>query len=131
VAFVAVGDWSYAEFLSDLAHRAGLALPVPVRLLLYIALLGGTVLGGWTAGRIQFTAPSVGSLIRCVFGGAMMGAAATLIPGGKIGLILAGMPLLWRYAWLAFASVCVTIYVAIRITGMETIEQVSATDAAG
>jgi hypothetical protein len=49
---------------------------------------------------------------------AMMGAAATLIPGGNLGLILVGMPLLWPYAWLAFASVCVTIYVAIRITGM-------------
>ncbi|MNT83615.1 hypothetical protein D3C72_2235130 [compost metagenome] len=46
----------------------------------------------------------------------MMGIGGTLIPGGNTGLVLVGMPLLWPYAWLAFASICITIYFAIHIT---------------
>ncbi|MGY2491792.1 YeeE/YedE thiosulfate transporter family protein [Cupriavidus sp. CP313] len=114
VALMAAGNWTYTELLSDLARGAELALPS--RLLLYITLLGGAVLGGCTAGRIQFVVPSVSGLVRCLFGGVMMGIGGTLIPGGNTGLVLVGMPLLWPHAWLAFASICITIYFAIRIT---------------
>ena len=34
------------------------------------------------------------------------------LPGGNDGLILVGMPLAWPYAWLAFATMCVTIAIA-------------------
>ena len=44
--------------------------------------------------------------------GGLMGVGATLVPGGSDGLILIGMPLLWPYAWIAFASMCITIYIA-------------------
>jgi toxin CptA len=44
-----------------------------------------------------------------------MGAGGALVPGGNDALILVGMPLLWPYAWLAFASMCCSIYLAIRI----------------
>lgn len=114
VAFAAAGDWTYTEFLTELAH--GSSSDLLARLILYAALLGGAILGGWTAGRIQFIRPRLDSLVRCLFGGVMMGVGGTLIPGGNIGLVLVGMPLLWPYAWLAFASICVTIYVAIRVT---------------
>ena len=45
-----------------------------------------------------------------------MGAGSALIPGGNDALVLVGMPLLWSYAWLAFASICITISVATVIT---------------
>ena len=38
-----------------------------------------------------------------------MGWGSLLIPGGNDGLILVGMPLLWPYAWVAFATMCVSI----------------------
>jgi toxin CptA len=38
-----------------------------------------------------------------------MGWGSLLLPGGNDGLILVGMPLAWPYAWLAFATMCVTI----------------------
>ena len=41
-----------------------------------------------------------------------MGWGSLLIPGGNDGLILVGMPLAWPYAWLAFATMCVTIATA-------------------
>ena len=39
-----------------------------------------------------------------------------LVLGGNDALVLVGMPLLWSYAWLAFASICITIFVATVIT---------------
>ena len=44
-----------------------------------------------------------------------MGAGGALVPGGNDALILVGMPLLWHYAWLTFASMCCAIYLAIRL----------------
>jgi toxin CptA len=54
-------------------------------------------------------------LMRCFAGGAVMGWGSLLIPGSNDGLILVGMPLLWPYAWLAFASMCATIGTALAI----------------
>jgi hypothetical protein len=46
----------------------------------------------------------------------IMGLGATLIPGGNTGLILIGVPLLQPYAWLAFLVICLTIFIAIRLS---------------
>ena len=67
------------------------------------------MIGGWTAGRFKHTRISVASLLRCVAGGMLMGGGSLLIPGGNDGLILVGMPLLWPYAWVAFATMCIAI----------------------
>ena len=53
-----------------------------------------------------------GQLLRCLVGGVLMGWGSLLLPGGNDGLILVGMPLAWPYAWLAFATMCVTIATA-------------------
>ena len=42
-------------------------------------------------------------------GGAVMGVAAGFIPGGNAALVLAEMPQLRPYAWLAFTSMCVAV----------------------
>jgi hypothetical protein len=76
-----------------------------------VALLAGAILGGWTAKRLKFVKPDLTSAARSFIGSAMMGAGSALIPGGNDALILVGIPLLWPYAWLAFASICVTIFV--------------------
>jgi len=112
-ALLTVGDWTYTETLAGLAR--GATFELTLRLLLIAALIAGSVLGGWTAGRIRHVAPSLASVGRCLAGGALMGAGAALIPGGNDGLVLVGMPLLWPYAWLAFASMCAAIYLAIRL----------------
>lgn len=43
----------------------------------------------------------------------LMGWGSPLIPGGNDGLILLGMPLLWPFAWCAFATMCVVIALAL------------------
>jgi uncharacterized membrane protein YedE/YeeE len=114
VALVTAGDWTYSEFLRDLAH--GVTSSWAAKSLLYLSLLAGAVFGGWTGGRLKHTAPDIPGVLRRLGGGVMMGAGGALIPGGNTGLVLIGMPLLLSYAWLAFTAICVTVYLAIRIT---------------
>lgn len=102
-----VGHWAYTDALAELAR--GMAHSLPARIGLLAALLGGAVLGGWTAGRLKSRRVDAATAARCLVGGALMGWGSLLIPGSNDGLILIGMPLLWPYAWLAFASMCVAI----------------------
>ena len=44
-----------------------------------------------------------------------MGVGGLIVPGHNDGLILVGMPLLWPYAWIAFAMMCVSIAAALLI----------------
>jgi len=102
-----VGAWAYTDVLAELAR--GMAASLAARFLLALALLAGAAWGGWTAGRFRATRITAAQLLRCLLGGALMGWGTLLIPGGNDGLILVGMPLLWPYAWVAFASMCVAI----------------------
>jgi hypothetical protein len=108
---VLVGAWAYTDVLAELAH--GMAGSLLARSLLLLALLAGATLGGYTAGRFRGTAVSLGQLAKCFAGGALMGWGSLLIPGGNDGLILVGIPLLWPYAWIAFATMCVSIGAAL------------------
>ena len=74
-----------------------------------LCLLLGALAGGWHAGRLRSVRVSAGALLRCFAGGLLMGWGSLLIPGGNDGLILIGMPLLWPYAWVGFATMCLTI----------------------
>lgn len=105
-----VGAWAYTDALAELAR--GMAGQLGARVLLLVALLAGAVAGGWTAGRLRSTRVTAAQLLRCFAGGALMGAGTLLIPGSNDGLILVGMPLLWPYAWAAFATMCLVIALA-------------------
>lgn len=104
------GAWAYTDALAALAR--GMADGLPTRLALALALLAGAVWGGWTAGRLRATRVRLRDLLRCTAGGALMGVGSLLIPGSNDALILVGMPLLWPYAWLGFATMCASIALA-------------------
>jgi toxin CptA len=107
VTLLLAGAWAYTDLLAALAH--GMTGNLALRVLLALALLGGAMLGGWQAGRLRRVPISAGALLRCTLGGVLMGWGSLLIPGSNDGLILMGMPLLWPYAWVAFATMCGTI----------------------
>ena len=113
ISFTTIGDWTYSKILSDLGRGAGPSSPST--LLLSVALLAGGVAGGLATGTSRSVVPNAVSMARCLVGGAIMGVSAVLIPGGNTGLTLIRMPLLWGYAWLAFAGICIGIYVPIKI----------------
>lgn len=106
-------NWTYSDVLSDLAH--GMTSGLSAKMLLGIVLLVGATAGGITAGRFKIVKPDLASMARHLVGGTLMGAGGLLIPGGNTGLALVGLPLLWPYAWLAFMSMCMTIYIALRV----------------
>jgi toxin CptA len=113
ILLLLVGAWSYTDFLAEAArHMSGNAL---VRGVLFFALFGGALAGGWTAGRIKPVKPSWAAVGRCLAGGFLLGLGGSLVPGANDGLILLGLPLLYPHAWVAFASMLVTIAAALAL----------------
>lgn len=110
IMLIAVGPWSYTEYLAEAAR--GMPRDAFSRSILLLSLLGGAILGGWTAGRIRTVPITAGSVVRCLLGGALMGLGSLMIPGGNDGLILVGIPLLHPYAWVALATMFATIAVS-------------------
>lgn len=108
-----MGAWAYTDVLAELAR--GMQMDLVTRVLLVIALFVGAFVGGMTAGRFSSTRISFNRLSKCLIGGALMGFGSVMIPGSNDGLILLGMPLLWPYAWVAFAAMCVSIGLAITL----------------
>jgi toxin CptA len=104
------GTWAYTDALAELAR--GMAESLPARTALLLALYAGALIGGYTAGRVRSGPTSVAQVAKCFAGGALMAGGTLLIPGSNDGLILIGMPLLWPYAWVAFATMCVSIATA-------------------
>lgn len=113
LAFVVLGSWTYTDSIIGLAR--GTIDDVGAQLALIAAIFAGSLLGAWTSNDFRPVTPRVRNIARCVFGGFLMGAGAFAIPGGSDGLVLVGMPMLWPYAWLGFATMCVTVYVALRL----------------
>jgi toxin CptA len=107
---LAGGAWPYTELLADLAR--GMAADVPARAALFVVLWAGALVGGRLAGRWRSTPPTAAAMARCFAGGVLMAWGTLLIPGANDGLVLVGMPLLHPYAWLAFATMCMTIAAA-------------------
>jgi toxin CptA len=113
ILFCAVGAWNYTDYIAETARHMGSRLSD--RGLLLLALFGGALLGGWTAGRIKPVRPTVAAIARCLAGGIMLGLGGSLVPGANDGLILLGLPLLYPHAWVAFASMLLTIAAALLV----------------
>ena len=113
ILFLVVGAWNYTDYLAEAARHMGSRLSD--RGILLFALFGGALLGGWTAGRIKTTRLTATAIARCLAGGVMLGLGGSLVPGANDGLILLGLPLLYPHAWVAFASMLLTIAAALLV----------------
>lgn len=108
-----VGNWAYTQLLAELA--LGEASDLAVKLTLFAGLLGGAIVGGWSAGLIKPTVPASRDVARCLIGGMLMGMGSLMIPGSNDGLILIGLPLILPYAWISLASMIVAIYLGMLV----------------
>lgn len=113
ILLVTAGFWTYTDLLFDLSR--GRMRNILVRLLLFVALFVGAVLGGLTAGRFVPRRVAAVPAARALAGGTLMGWGGALTPGGNDWLILVGLPLLWPYAWLAVIMMSSTIFVAFKV----------------
>ena len=120
ITLLLAGRWAYTDVLADLARAMDLKAAASVvsllPVLLLLALFAGALIGGITAGRWQPTRVSAAQWLRCFSGGVVMGWGSLTIPGSNDGLILVGMPLLRPDAWLAFASMVVSIALAMQVS---------------
>lgn len=107
---LAVGSWAYTDALAQLAR--GTTMDSLARSVLFLGLLGGAMLGGWTAGLVRFRPPKMRRVARCFLGGLLMGWGSIMIPGGNDGLILIGLPFLLPFAFVALGAMAVTIVIA-------------------
>jgi toxin CptA len=121
IMFLTVGAWAYTQVLAEASQ--GMAHMIGSRLLLLVALFAGALIGGWTAGRWRWVRPELGSIMRCTGGGFLLGFGGMLVPGNNDGLILVGLPLLLPYAWVALASMVLSIYVALRFQAIAVAKQ--------
>ena len=110
IILLLVGVWAYTDVLAQLAR--GMSMRLALGMVCLLALYLGALAGGWSAGRLHLTAPTLRGATRCFAGGVLMAWGSLLIPGSNDGLILIGMRLLRPYAWLGFATMCVTIAAA-------------------
>lgn len=111
VLLLVAGPWAYTDVLISAAKAMGGMNAFPF--LLFLALLAGAWLGGWTAGLLQHRSISAAGLARSFGGGMLMGWGSLLIPGGNDGLILTGMPLLQPHAWVGIGAMCGAIAIAL------------------
>ncbi len=111
IMLITVGSWAYTEALADFAMgKIGGLNP---RMILLGGLFAGSVLAGWIGGQIRHQRPTLGVALRCLAGGALLGAGGVLVPGSNDGLLLLGIPLLQPHAWLAFAMMMAAIWIGL------------------
>jgi hypothetical protein len=112
-----VGAWAYTDALAAVARMTGATdARGAVRGAMVVALLAGAILGGRLAGKLAWQRATLPGAARCVAGGALMGAGALLVPGSNDGLIMVGLPLLLPHAWVAVATMTLTLAAAVTIS---------------
>ncbi|MBN8814373.1 MAG: YeeE/YedE family protein [Sphingomonas sp.] len=104
---LSVGLWAYTDALAAIAKA--MDVRIGLRGAMVVALLAGSILGGWFAGKIRWVPPTLDDVVRCLVGGALMGAGGLLVPGTNDGLIMVGLPLLQPHAWIAVTTMTLTI----------------------
>lgn len=105
------GPWTYTEVFARTAH--GGATPAVDEMALFLALLGGAILGGSRAAA--FSGFRIARGVLCFAGGALMGFGSSLIPGGNDNLILVGLPTLQPHAWLAIGAMVLAIAIGLNV----------------
>lgn len=110
------GPWTYTDVLAEWAR--GMASASSFRLLLFVCLVLGAVLGGWRTARWRRPAPV--TVLRCLAGGALMAWGTSLIPGGNDHLILVALPLGAVHAWLAMTVMVLVIALALHVRDRAT-----------
>ena len=108
------GGWTYISLLASLADGAvGSASPRPHTTVLVctLALFAGGIGAAVRLGRFALVTPSVWHCAPKLAGGAMMGIAAMMIPGGNDILLLSGLPSLNANAWAAYAAMMGSLWV--------------------
>jgi toxin CptA len=106
------GPWAFSDFLIDLAKTNEVINFVP-RLLLFMALLGGAIWGGFTKTSSRpMGGMHLQGMIQRLMGGALMGAGSLMVPGSHDSLVLFYLPLLLPFAFVTYTVMILTIAIS-------------------
>jgi len=123
VLYVLHDAWTYTNVLKQEVQSLLLLneQPATIKLLFFLALLGGMILSAWQRGSLRLRWRRIKAWPRHLMGGTLMGAGAVLIPGGNDTLILKSLPGLSPHAIPAFAAllfgICATLLLMRLFTG--------------
>lgn len=81
ILFALDRQWVYTSRIAELAY--GTATATPAALAGLAALIGGIIIAAMAGGTFQLTFGSLRQWARAAAGGLLMGAGATLVPGGQ------------------------------------------------
>ncbi len=117
LTMITAGSWAYTDALAALARpMEGMDASLLLRGLMVAALLAGAIVGGKIADGYRPLPASLLDVGRCLAGGAMMGLGGQLVPGSNDGLIMLGLPMLLPHAWVAVATMGLTIAALIALS---------------
>lgn len=109
---VAVPSWSLSHVPQHLLGAVVVPLAVTA------CMIAGSMMSGILIGRRgSLRWPTLNDLIKRSVGGALMGAGASLVPGGNDALLLSGMPAGAPQAFIAYFAMIAAIAALIRILG--------------
>lgn len=103
--FATISGWDFASVLTnatlnvlDSVNPGPGALPI----LCTLAMVAGGIYAAVSGGSFSIQPPRLLPFIGCLAGGALMGSAAFVIPGGNDGMLLNGIPSLAPHAIIGF-----------------------------
>lgn len=105
------GAWAYTDALGAVSH--GQTGHIASNLALFVALLAGAVVAGRAQLGTRLIGPLAPRVIRCTFGGIIMGIGFSVAPGAFDGFTLLGQPLLLPYAWAVMAACYLSVLLGV------------------
>lgn len=115
--FATVSGWDFASVLTKATLKAlDSANPGPavIPILCTLAMVAGGIYAAVSGGSFAIQAPRLLPFIGCLAGGALMGSAAFVIPGGNDGLLLKGIPSLAPHAIIGFVFMVAAMLLLIK-----------------
>lgn len=117
------GEWTYMAVLSDRAASLVSQDPSDTNLTVFAgsgALIAGGVFAAYRSGRIRWRRPASRKFAIRIIGGAMMGIAAAIVPGGNDVMLLYGVPSAAPHAIAAYITMMVVLYGVFRMKGIRS-----------
>jgi uncharacterized protein len=111
ILFALDRQWVYTSRIAELAY--GTATATVMTLAGLFALIGGMVIAALAGGTFKLKLGSAHEWLRAAAGGLMMGAGATLVPGGNDAMLFTGLPLLLPNLLIGYAAFTATLFVAL------------------
>ncbi len=105
------GPWAYTELLGDISR--GVGDRAVERMAFLVVMLAGALVAGRSMKSTKLIGPLAPRVVRCFFGGIIMGTEFSFAPGAFDGLTLYSQPLLLSFAWVVMGAPYVSILLGV------------------